>query len=145
MDINVRVLTTGYWPTQASIPMCVLPQAAQQAFETFKTFYLNKHNGRKITLNPMLGSADVNAIFYGPKAVEEGGLASQQEQDNLPTSSSAADLAKSVFSINSIRLLMFFNNDIFRSGRRHILSVSTYQMCILIQFNNRTRMSFEVS
>ena len=44
----------------------------------------------------MLGSADVNAIFYGPKAVDEGGLASQQEQDNLPSSSSTVDMAKSV-------------------------------------------------
>jgi cullin 3 len=71
VDLTVRVLTTGYWPTQAANPACVLPTAALAAFDSFKTFYLNKHNGRKITLNPMLGHADVKAVFYGSVAAAE--------------------------------------------------------------------------
>jgi hypothetical protein len=45
---------------------------------------LGKHNGRKITLNPGLGNADVKAIFYSTgksTATRENGdedLASQQ-------------------------------------------------------------------
>lgn len=70
MDITVRVLTSGYWPTQAA-PDCVLPPVAAQAFESFRTFYLGKHNGRKISLNPMLGHADVKAVFYGTNANAE--------------------------------------------------------------------------
>ena len=30
-------------------------------------FYLAKHSGRQLTLQPQLGSADLNAVFYGPK------------------------------------------------------------------------------
>lgn len=66
----MRVLTSGYWPTQAA-PDCVLPPAAAQAFESFRMFYLSKHNGRKISLNPMLGHADVKAVFYGTNANTE--------------------------------------------------------------------------
>jgi hypothetical protein len=44
--------------------MCTLPQSAEQVFRQFEQFYLGKHNGRKITLNPGLGHADVKAIFF---------------------------------------------------------------------------------
>lgn len=30
-------------------------------------FYLAKHSGRQLTLQPQLGSADLNAVFFGPK------------------------------------------------------------------------------
>lgn len=63
----MRVLTCGYWPTQAA-PSCVLPPTAEQSFESFKTFYLSKHSGRRIALNPVLGHADVKAVFYGASA-----------------------------------------------------------------------------
>ena len=33
----------------------------------FFRFYLAKHSGRQLTLQPQLGSADLNAVFYGPK------------------------------------------------------------------------------
>ncbi|VDK54030.1 unnamed protein product, partial [Gongylonema pulchrum] len=78
VEINVRVLTSGYWPTQ-SAPDCVLPAAAAQAFESFRAFYLSKHNGRKISLNPMLGHADVKAVFYNTCVNPEE--LSQQESD----------------------------------------------------------------
>lgn len=89
MDISVRVLTAGIWPTQ-SVPVCILPPACEMAFnvrlecfiffyiffvrivplvyfvQMFTTFYVSKHNGRKLTLNTMLGTADVKAVFYGP-------------------------------------------------------------------------------
>lgn len=113
------MLTTGYWPTQAAIPMCVLPKTAKDAYDQFTRFYLSKHNGRKITLNPMLGSADLNAVFYGVKLSDE---LSQQEE---PSTSS--------------------NSAVVKSERRHVLSVSTYQMCTLMLFNQRSTMTFEVS
>lgn len=67
IEITVRVLTSGFWPTTLA-PDCVLPTSAAQAYENFKTYYLGKHNGRKISLNPMLGHADVKAVFYGNNA-----------------------------------------------------------------------------
>uniref|UniRef100_A0A915Q496 Cullin family profile domain-containing protein n=1 Tax=Setaria digitata TaxID=48799 RepID=A0A915Q496_9BILA len=117
VDITVRVLTSGYWPTQAA-PDCVLPPVAAQAFESFRTFYLSKHNGRKISLNPMLGHADVKAVFYGTNAnVEE---LSQQESDLAGPS--VAPRGKEEYKI---------------------LTVSTYQMCVLLRFNNKAKITFE--
>lgn len=65
VDLCCRVLTTGFWPTQSVLPKCNLPSSANFAFETFKRFYLGKHSGRQLTLQPSLGSADLNAVFYG--------------------------------------------------------------------------------
>ena len=36
VDLVVRVLTTGYWPTQSAAPKCNLPLQARTAFEVFK-------------------------------------------------------------------------------------------------------------
>jgi len=116
--LTVRVLTTGYWPTQAANPACVLPAAAHAAFESFKTFYLNKHNGRKITLNPILGCADVKAVFYGSTAAAE--QLSQQESETPSTSTLVRG-----------------------KEENKILAVSTYQMCILLRFNVRPRFTFQ--
>ena len=38
-------------------------------------FYLNKHSGRQLTLQANMGTADLNAVFYGApkkKNVDEG-------------------------------------------------------------------------
>ena len=36
-----------------------------QAFDVFKGFYLAKHSGRILTLQPSAGTTDLNALFYG--------------------------------------------------------------------------------
>lgn len=36
MDVGVRVLTAGIWPTQSAAPQCVLPDSCQAAFDHFK-------------------------------------------------------------------------------------------------------------
>ncbi|KAJ8031130.1 Cullin-3-B [Holothuria leucospilota] len=102
VDLNVRVLTTGFWPTQASAKQCGIPAAARYAFEAYKRFYLSKHTGRQVSLQPQLGSADLNAVFYGAK--KESGKSDE---------------------------------------RRHIIQVSTYQMCILMLFNTREQWTYE--
>ncbi|MGH0160480.1 UNVERIFIED_CONTAM: hypothetical protein FKN15_048234 [Acipenser sinensis] len=66
VDLTVRVLTTGYWPTQSATPKCNIPPAPRHAFEVFRRFYLAKHSGRQLTLQHHMGSADLNATFYGP-------------------------------------------------------------------------------
>lgn len=50
VDLNVRVLTMGYWPTQSTQVPCVVPPVAQRAFEVFRKFYLGQHSGRQLTL-----------------------------------------------------------------------------------------------
>ncbi|XP_055954698.1 cullin-3-like [Patella vulgata] len=111
VDLTVRVLTTGFWPTQSATPRCSIPTAAQTAFEAFRRFYLAKHSGRQLTLQPQLGSADLHATFYGPK------------KDDGESSGASA-----------------------KNPRKHILQVSTYQMCILMLFNNsREKWTYEVN
>lgn len=36
VDLFCRVLTTGFWPTQLSLPKCNIPNNARCAYETFK-------------------------------------------------------------------------------------------------------------
>ncbi|XP_014206441.1 cullin-3 [Copidosoma floridanum] len=118
VDLSVRVLTTGFWPTQAATPKCSMPSAPRDAFDAFRRFYLGKHSGRQLTLQPQLGSADLNATFYGPKR-DDSSLAA-----DCPTSSSGRNGTPCI-------------------ARKHIIQVSTYQMCVLMLFNNREKLTYE--
>uniref|UniRef100_A0ABI7YS87 Cullin family profile domain-containing protein n=1 Tax=Felis catus TaxID=9685 RepID=A0ABI7YS87_FELCA len=114
VDLTVRVLTTGYWPTQSATPKCNIPPAPRHAFEIFRRFYLAKHSGRQLTLQHHMGSADLNATFYGPVKKEDG--------------SEVGVGGAQVTGSNT---------------RKHILQVSTFQMTILMLFNNREKYTFE--
>lgn len=94
VDLVVRVLTTGFWPTQSSSPKCTIPPQAQHAFDCFKRFYLGCHSGRQLTLQPQLGTAELNATF--PPSKKEGG----------PT-----ETRRHIFQVSSYQmcLLMLFN------------------------------------
>lgn len=77
---------------------------------------MGKHNGRQLTLQPQLGSADLNAVFYGIRRPE-------------------SDLCTNVSSTAVIKPM---------SERKHIIQVSTYQMCVLLLFNTNDKLTFEV-
>ncbi|XP_060530108.1 cullin-3 [Cylas formicarius] len=115
VDLFMRVLTTGFWPTQSATPKCHIPAAPLAAFEYFRRFYLAKHSGRQLTLQPQLGNADLNAVFYGPRKEENDGACSST---SLVTSSRAG-------------------------SRKHIIQVSTYQMVVLMLFNNHDKLTYE--
>lgn len=124
VDLFCRVLTTGFWPTQSVLPKCNLPTSARFAFETFKRFYLSKHSGRQLTLQPSSGSADLNAIFYGkPLKMESNEI----DEDSI----SSATSSTTQYSSSSTQT------------RKHILQVSTYQMVILMLFSNKEKWTFE--
>ena len=94
VDIQVDVLTTGYWPSQ-NVPPCTLPAPVNEAIERFSEFYLDKHTGRKLSFQTSTGSAELRATFgTGPNKY-----------------------------------------------RRHDLCVSTYQMCILMLFNEKSSLT----
>lgn len=115
VDLYVRVLTTGFWPTQSTTPKLNVPYAPRMAFEGFRRFYLGKHSGRQLTLQGHLGSADINAVFYGPK------------KEDLSSDASAASSSMS-------------SKD---NTRKHVLQISTYQMGILLHFNYHDRLTYE--
>lgn len=134
VDLNVRVLTTGYWPTQSNSSKCNIPMVARNAYDSFRTFYLAKHNGRKLTLQPQLGWVDLNAEFYSPiKKVFDS--TSSELQTNLEgtVSSSASNISRTqpLVKVAAVK------------PRKHILNVSTHQMCILMLFNARQKLSYE--
>ncbi|XP_022902236.1 cullin-3 isoform X4 [Onthophagus taurus] len=118
VDLFMRVLTTGFWPTQSATPKCHIPAVPLAAFECFRRFYLAKHSGRQLTLQPQLGNADLNAVFYGPKKEES-------DKEGACSSSTTSVVSN-------------------RSGpRKHIIQVSTYQMVVLMLFNNHEKLSYE--
>ncbi|XP_065202116.1 cullin-3-B [Planococcus citri] len=145
VDLNVRVLTTGFWPTQ-SATKCNIPIAPNSAFEAFRRFYLGKHSGRQLTLQPQLGNADLNAVFFGAKRDE-----SESPRDAAPipsTSSFVTPTSTSCGSNTPVVSSTFgtsspFASEKFAPTRKHIISVSTYQMCILMLFNNREKLTYE--
>lgn len=132
IDLYVRVLTTGCWPTQSSIPACILPRVVNDAFETFKKFYLNKHSGRKLSLQTQLGFVDLHATFYGGAATSSSSksttssaaAAAENNNDDLP-------VERPTSTSTSVQI------------RKNILCVSTYQMCILMLFNKQERYTYE--
>lgn len=62
IDIEVDVLTTGYWPSQ-NVPPCTLPSTVQDAIDQFSKFYLEKHTGRKLSWQTSAGAAELRATF----------------------------------------------------------------------------------
>uniref|UniRef100_A0AC35GBM4 Cullin family profile domain-containing protein n=1 Tax=Panagrolaimus sp. PS1159 TaxID=55785 RepID=A0AC35GBM4_9BILA len=70
IDLNIQILTKGYWP-MSDIHSCILPISAEIAFNKFKDFYLSKHSGRTLTINPNFGFVDLKATFYKEKNIEE--------------------------------------------------------------------------
>jgi len=66
VDLSVYVLTTGYWPTQAAAK-CNLPPEILHCCEVFKKFYLSNHNGRRLTWQTNMGTADLKAFFGSRK------------------------------------------------------------------------------
>merc|ERR1719433_2221195 len=105
IDLSVRVLTTGFWPGQNAPPPINLPRVPAQAFDVFKNFYLAKHSGRILTLQPSAGTADLNATFFGKK---------KDGEEGAETEGAASDGGKV----------------------KKILCVNTYQMVLLLMFNN---------
>lgn len=91
VDLNVNVLTTGFWPTQ-SATKCNLPRTVMQCCEVFEKYYLSNHSGRRLSWQTNMGTADLKARF---------------------------------------------------ERKRHELNVSTYQMCVLLLFNDADTLSYK--
>lgn len=140
VDLSVRVLTTGFWPTQSATPKCTIPAAPRNSFEAFRRFYLAKHSGRQLTLQPQLGSSDLNAVFYGPRREDAGGgcggLSSAAPDSGACSSTSVGATQRSSSASSS-------TGGGSGGPRKHIIQVSTYQMCVLMLFNNRDKLSYE--
>ncbi|KAF9532609.1 Cullin [Crepidotus variabilis] len=63
LDLSVIIMTSGAWPVPQTPPVCIIPPRLGSVCESFQRFYLSRHNGRRLTWQPHLGSADVNIRF----------------------------------------------------------------------------------
>ena len=136
-NLSARVLTTGCWlltPTS-----CTLPAAVNNALEEYRIFFSKKFNGRKLNLLPDRGEADLQALFYGP----------------LRTEGKDKAYAISCYysrEIYKFCILFSLKSDGACAGpsksaiapRKHIIQVSTHQMCILMLFNDFDLLTYEV-
>ena len=61
-ELNVRVLTTGYWPIP-QVPSATLPQPMLALCDHFRSFYLAKYSGRRLTFQTSLVSSSIHPFF----------------------------------------------------------------------------------
>ncbi|XP_050422595.1 cullin-3-B-like [Adelges cooleyi] len=131
MELSVRVLTTGFWPLPTTTPKCNVPSIARLAYDEFRTFYLSKHNGRQLRLQPQLGSADITAVF------------NETRRDNSATSVISSSASGSIVVSTSSNSGTSVNSIGTLSPRKHLFQVSTYQMAILMLFNTYEKITME--
>lgn len=72
IELEVNVLTSTMWPMEimsssrdgnVQLP-CIFPKEIDTVRQSFEKFYLSKHNGRKLSWQPGMGTADIRATFY---------------------------------------------------------------------------------
>lgn len=62
VELEVRVLTTSFWPHQ-QVPPVTLPEELWREAERFKTHYLQKHTGRRLAWKTDLGNAEMRGVL----------------------------------------------------------------------------------
>ena len=138
------VYFTGCWPGHNNPPSITVPRVPLAAFEVFKSFFLAKHSGRILTLLPTTGTADLNAIFYGSKNDKHKDSNENSTSEALAsTSSGSAQGSDSPSSSSISKSVTTPSTPKENSGRRHIVCTSTFQMCVLLLFNLRDKLTYE--
>lgn len=84
-------------------------------------------------------SADLNAVFYGPKKEEESGNSA-----GISSSTGTASASSTSTVISSLGSVAGQGTFKISGPRKHIIQVPTYQMIILMLFNNREKLTYEV-
>jgi len=59
LDVDIQVLTTGYWPVYPQYPNLILPQALLDKQEHFAEYYKTKYQGRRMSWQYALGNVNV--------------------------------------------------------------------------------------
>ncbi|CAF3002400.1 unnamed protein product [Rotaria sp. Silwood2] len=77
IDVSMQILTKVCWPFQNANNQCILPQMVNEVYQCFYNFCINIHNGRRLVLEPSLGTADVTSIFYDRSTLDNENVESQ--------------------------------------------------------------------
>ena len=101
IDLSVKVLTTNSWPYQSNNYRCNLTGLVKKIYQAYVSFYLNLHNGRCLTLQSTLGTADLTATFYGQS----------HEEESLSTTAPFIEKRKHLLQVSTHQMiiLMLFN------------------------------------
>ncbi|KAF9200508.1 Cullin-3 [Haplosporangium sp. Z 27] len=67
IELNVTVLTSTFWPIPSIPVTCNLPVDFIAATKVFETFFMKRHNGRKLTWHVTMGNVDLRATFDARK------------------------------------------------------------------------------
>ncbi|KAL7554760.1 hypothetical protein ACHAWF_018287 [Thalassiosira exigua] len=70
-EVDVRVLTTGYWPVYPKHPNIILPPELVVPRSKFESYYDDKYQGRRIAWQYSLGNCIVKANFPSSNAPKE--------------------------------------------------------------------------
>ena len=79
-EIEVNVLTSTMWPLESMAPAynegedrprCIFPPQIERLKQDFEKFYLDKHNGRQLTWQANMGTADLRAYFPEMKGTKK--------------------------------------------------------------------------
>ncbi|KAJ9315126.1 hypothetical protein DTO271D3_4579 [Paecilomyces variotii] len=71
VELEISVLTSTMWPMEimsaskdgaVQLP-CIFPKEIDSLKQSFENFYLSKHNGRKLSWQSNMGTADIRATF----------------------------------------------------------------------------------
>jgi len=63
LELEMQVLTTGYWPTAPPCTTLILPEEITTRVEAFESFYSNKYQGRRLVWAHALERCVVTARF----------------------------------------------------------------------------------
>lgn len=118
-DIEVQVLTAGYWPLQ-NLPTCRLPLDIQESVDYFSNFYLSRNSGKKLSWLFHLGNIDIRANFrLGRREL------------NVSTYQSCILMLFNQADSLSLRDIQDLTQITDSELRRHLLSLCTPKMRIL--------------
>lgn len=100
VDLNVHVLTAGYWPLKCAGESLVLPSVLAQAYQNFNEFYHMIHGKRKLSLIPsqskgeikMFASSATKAYTLLASTVQIAVLMCFNKRDNWTSEDLAAEI-----------------------------------------------------
>lgn len=71
IDLTVNVLTSTFWPMTSmgadGMQTCSFPKELEALKDSFTTYYLGRHSGRKLSWQANMGNADLKTSFKGVK------------------------------------------------------------------------------
>jgi hypothetical protein len=153
MELRVRVLTNGFWPgnttkgEKARVSTVTLPREMRDAFNIFaeENGWLRKHskygktyNRRLLTLQPNLGTVDIEAVFLRPEEAGRGVDATAEPQGKrrrLHVDGGRPVLVSRLVALGRTQPVAEAQGSEPWEGRSYLLSGSTSQAILLSMFN----------